>query len=211
MMRKVSIILLSALVVTLFALPVLADGQATISGGKHDFTASVGTRTYTGLDGKVNAACSACHVPHNADTNTLIFTDSAGNYRDDTTTFNNTDGSFTTDTTRICMSCHDGSLATGIADSDMDAGDSYNLGQTLADDHPVDVPYNSNSTSGQTAGLESEGNLPAKTDITGTDDILSCGGCHDPHNNSSTNNPTRMFLIVDPGDTDICLVCHANK
>ncbi len=214
-MRKLSIVLLSVLVVTLFAVPAFAQ----ISGSKHDFTASGNGRsdTYTNLitetQGK-SGACQACHVPHNGTANTILFgsyyngNTGGGDVADKTgyTAYGATNAGSNASNVHnpvsiMCMSCHDGTISANTSVDSMTANASYNLGTDLSNDHPIDVAYT--DAAPNKAGLVAQGSLPSN--ITLTSGEITCGSCHDPHN---TN--TQKFL-ESSASGDLCLDCHGNK
>jgi predicted CXXCH cytochrome family protein len=115
-----------------------------------------------------------------------------------------------TGSSRLCLSCHDGTVALGMVNSrgagiamnstTMPAGPS-NLGTDLSSDHPVSFTYDA-------ALVTANGNLhdPAalgtevRLDRAGQ---LQCTSCHDPHNNQFGN-----FLVVDNTGSALCLTCH---
>ncbi|HTV62973.1 MAG TPA: cytochrome c3 family protein [Verrucomicrobiae bacterium] len=115
---------------------------------------------------------------------------------------------------RLCLSCHDGTVALGSVNSyttpiqmqngvtTMPAG-SENLGTDLSGDHPISFVYNS-SLVAQDSTLNDPSTLtgPVKLDSTGQ---MQCDSCHDPHNDQYGN-----FLVMDNTGSALCLVCHNN-
>jgi len=118
---------------------------------------------------------------------------------------------------RLCLSCHDGTIAIGkltrsfSLDEAMPAAATYtapsiniNLGRNLADDHPISFPY-FYEPGGE---LEDPELLPAKGIRLSPGNFLECTGCHNPHDNSNDN-----FLVINnipeenPG-TPLCIACH---
>ncbi len=187
----------------------------TIVGSAHDLKA----KSYT------DEVCNVCHTPHNANTTVsdaplwdhTLATTSYGLYSSSTldASMGQPDG-----TSKLCLSCHDGSVAVdnfgsslGGADAnDIISGDAL-IGTTLADDHPVSFIYN--------AGLAtSDGELTdpttANSDYEGTGTIegtmlfgtagsktMECATCHDVHD--PTNIP---FLRASNTASAMCLTCH---
>lgn len=111
------------------------------------------------------------------------------------------------DTTALCLSCHDGTLASAV-DSGDDGRDRSHFGPAVAlhRDHPVGVPY---PRTGRTragtrrdyvpiAQLEAEGriHLPGGR--------VECVSCHEPHNAYGVAD-----LLVKPDRRSaLCLSCH---
>ena len=167
---------------------------AAISGTSHDFTA-------TAWGG--GEICKPCHTPHNAQVGVLI-------WNHDTTNAVHTDyvgyamsGTPAVDaTSKVCLSCHDGSVALdafgGGAAATFIAGNAA-LGIDLSNDHPIGFSY--------TGVVDAEINQPP-TDATiqteiATNDILSCASCHDVH---GVGNP-KLLRIANTGSA-LCLACH---
>jgi len=116
-----------------------------------------------------------------------------------------------TGASKLCLSCHDGTIALGRVLSRTDrirmvSGDFLpaglsNLGTDLSDDHPISFHY----TGGLAAAdrqLRSPETLPdeVKLDASGE---LQCTACHDAHHNTY-----RMFLTVDDAFGALCMTCH---
>jgi len=216
-MRKLSIALLSVLVVTLFAVPAFAQ----IAGSKHDFTVTGNGRsdTYTNLvtetQGK-SGACQACHVPHNGTANTILFgsyynggtgdvADAGGYTAYGTTNAGSNASSVSNPISIMCMSCHDGTITANTSTDQMTSGASYNLGTSLNDDHPIDIPYT--DAAPNNAGLVPEGSLPGNITLSSGD--ITCGSCHDPHR--TTTSTTDIDFIEQTTSGDLCLDCHGEK
>jgi predicted CXXCH cytochrome family protein len=113
---------------------------------------------------------------------------------------------------RLCLSCHDGTVALGSVSSfttpiqmqngvtTMPSG-SGNLGTDLSGDHPISFVYNS-ALVAQDPTLNDPTTLtgPAKLDATGQ---MQCDSCHNPHDDQFGN-----FLVMDNSGSALCLVCH---
>jgi predicted CXXCH cytochrome family protein len=111
---------------------------------------------------------------------------------------------------RICLSCHDGTIALasaahGIAvDLPAMTGKSV-LGRDLRSDHPISVEY----------GLQQAGEYADATIVTSTSRVklvkrggsqyVECTSCHDPHDNEYGN-----FMVVNTSvQADaLCSICH---
>ena len=115
-----------------------------------------------------------------------------------------------TGSSRLCLSCHDGTVAIGNylgspikADQRMptnvtDPTKSPNFGTDLSGHHPISFLYPVSSE------LVDKGALPPaiKLDQRG---YLECGACHDPHDNEFGN-----FLVMDNSSATapLCIACH---
>ncbi|SJZ49678.1 hypothetical protein [Selenihalanaerobacter shriftii] len=224
-MKKLGIIFLSILVIALFAIPTLAAGDDTngivvrddgtfgIDGSGHDFAtmqgeAGNGYDILTGAD----ISCVGCHVPHNTNPEEegALFSD----YYDSSTDGSTTDGGLTppsklydfsgfTTNTKLCMSCHDGTMTvpqtagtttedtSGAGGSQVDMMENV-ISRDLNDDHPVGVAYNTHRFRGLTTMSYSDTTFKADlnpgdetyallTHNDTSDQVVSCYTCHDPH------------------------------
>jgi predicted CXXCH cytochrome family protein len=113
---------------------------------------------------------------------------------------------------RLCLSCHDGTVAlgnitSGAAQITMQGGVSTmpagvnNVGTDLSNDHPVSFIYDADL-----AARDSEVKTPAQLPATVKLDQLSrvqCTSCHNPH-----DNQFGKFLVMDNTASALCLACH---
>ena len=212
-------------------LAVLAPADAGVKNSKHDFSSS-GTGGIWGTP-DTDQVCIFCHTPHNAQSGA----EPLWNRTNPGHTFK-TYGSTTLDASvgqptgnsRLCLSCHDGSVAIdsyvqgGSATPSMMAiGDVYypgspygqggaNIGgnyggnanvNDLSNDHPVSFTYNA-------ALAAADGHLVDPTaNATGLplySEKLECATCHDVHNQKSVAG-TKLLRAASAGST-ICLKCH---
>jgi predicted CXXCH cytochrome family protein len=163
--------------------------------------------------GSEDAICIFCHTAHNASATAPLW-----NRRNPVLTYTTYESSTLksvpgqpTGTSRLCLSCHDGTIALGDVRSrrggipmtvagPMPTGRSK-LGLDLSDDHPISMSY-------QEAVSESGGTLrpTAHADgrpLVGEDGQVQCTSCHDPHDNSFG-----QFLRTTPVSGALCLSCH---
>ena len=186
--------------------------QAQISGSAHDFSSE------TWSD---NEICKPCHTPHNAD---MTVPDSPlWNHEVTTATFTPYAGSGTLDATdlgqpngvsRLCLSCHDGTVAldsfgaTPSSTEFLAPGDTAYLSSDLRNDHPISFTYDD-----ALAGTDGELYLPstATSGLGGTiaadmlfSGNLECASCHDVHN--ATGVP--RLLLKSNAASALCLTCH---
>ncbi len=159
--------------------------------------------------------CIFCHAPHRARSTAPLWNreDSRQTYL--TYTSSTFGGTMTQPSggSKLCLSCHDGSIALGAvvslsADIEMqsgftmlDTGPGF-LGSNLMDDHPISFDY-SDSKGGM--GLdylpESAITPPVHVDSAG---MVQCTSCHDAHSNLHG-----QFLITSNSHSALCLSCHS--
>jgi predicted CXXCH cytochrome family protein len=117
---------------------------------------------------------------------------------------------------RLCLSCHDGTVALGSVNSSTTTiamqngvttmpGDRTtnpnNLGTDLSGDHPISFTYDADLVS-KDSTLNSPLTLtgPVKLDHSGQ---MQCDSCHNPHDDHYGN-----FLVMDNTGSAMCIVCH---
>ncbi len=199
----------------LFFLAVLAN-CSTASAGLFD---SAHNLTATG-PGPIKAPgvtelCVFCHTPHNANpTGALWNRELSGQvytlYESSTSKLEEFGRSEQpTGSSRLCLSCHDGTLAlgnlrvpprTGRATLSPLTGKA-SLGIDLSDDHPVSFYYD-RELALQRGRLAQPSELihELPLDAAGR---MQCTTCHDPH-----DDPYRKFLRMDDRGGTFCLSCH---
>jgi len=117
-----------------------------------------------------------------------------------------------TGSSKMCLSCHDGTIALGSVLSrsqtiTMSAGittipaGSTNLGTDLSDDHPVSFRFDS-LLAGQDPKLVNPAQLPPELPLDHNLE-LQCTTCHDAHDNSLGN-----FLVMANDTSGLCRSCH---
>ncbi|UCC31076.1 MAG: hypothetical protein JSU86_02130, partial [Phycisphaerales bacterium] len=157
--------------------------------------------------------CLFCHAPHSTAGSVPLWNRefAVANYRIyQSSTFDAAPGQ-PTGASKLCLSCHDGTIALGRVLSRADrirmiGGDFIpagmsNLGTDLSDDHPVSFHYTAGlaASDGQ---LKSPHTLPAEITLDPAGQ-LQCTACHDPHRNRH-----RMFLTLSDEFGVLCAVCH---
>lgn len=117
-----------------------------------------------------------------------------------------------TGASKLCLSCHDGTVAMGMLRSttrevkftggfrSIPRGRG-NLGTDLSDDHPISFVYdkalaNANGQLRDPALLTRGVHLDRNGE-------LQCTTCHDPH-----NNQFGKFLVMDNSQAELCIICH---
>ncbi len=188
-----------------------ASSSGDILTTKHNLSAS-GSGTVTATT--ENRVCIFCHTPHHATSVTPLWNRSLSN------AIYNLYGSSTlvaqpgqpTGPSRLCLSCHDGTIAIGMLEgltnpilltggiTTMPIGLS-NLQTDLSDDHPISFPYTS-ALAAERGELKDPASLPAEIKLE-DGQMLQCTSCHDPH-----KDPYGMFLVLSNSRSDLCLACH---
>ncbi len=198
------------------ALAAPPDVRAT----KHNLSAA---STNAVRAGTVDEVCVFCHTPHGAYQSRPIWNRDLA-YQDNPTLYD-LYGSTTLDSnvarptgaSKLCLSCHDGTLALGSlmnldaqrpASVAMQGGVTTmppgrtRLGTDLRNDHPISMVPNVASDPelqlppvGDDVRLR-EGSTP------GQKDTVQCTSCHDPHLSSY------KFLVKDNLRGALCLTCH---
>ena len=200
-----------------------ARGKMSVIDSVHNLTASG--------PGSVKAksetdACVFCHTAHHANGQTPLWNhamSAVSNYVVySSARFTNLDlvvpqpnGS-----SRLCLSCHDGTVALGsVSSSAMPIemqndvttlasvpGTTANLGTDLSADHPISFYYDlalyQKEQALGTVQIKDPGQ-PAVAALLDRQGRLQCTACHDPHDNEFGD-----FLVMDNTGSALCLVCH---
>ncbi|HZV35848.1 MAG TPA: cytochrome c3 family protein [Verrucomicrobiae bacterium] len=202
--------------VLVFVLLILIPGIQTRAGG---IMTTAHNLSVTG-SGAVKAAsetnlCIFCHTIHRTTGQTPLWSHSLSSVTNYVVYSSSTlkaavgqpDGS-----SRLCLSCHDGTVALGMVSSranpiamqngvtTMPAG-ADNLGTDLSGDHPISFVYDQNLANADNQILNPNTINPAlKLD---SQHKLQCVTCHDPHNDQFGN-----FLVMDNTTSALCMACH---
>lgn len=118
-----------------------------------------------------------------------------------------------TGASKMCLSCHDGTIALGSVLSRgnepiamaggvtrMPQGHAL-IGTDLRDDHPVSFRYDA-ALAGKNFKLAPPGSLPTGVRLDGAGE-LQCTSCHDAHNNA-----LGKFLVMRNDRSELCISCH---
>ena len=204
--------------ITIFALwlpaaicPTAVVADESVVNSKHDLSARGPGPIRAVEEGEV---CIFCHAPHNAVPQTPLWN------RENPRTHYRIYRSSTLDArmdqpsgpSKMCLSCHDGSLALGnvltrrmgepiVMTARTIPPGSSDLTSDLSDDHPIGFRYDralSNSDRQIRAPELVSSNLPL-----GAHGEVHCTTCHDPHNNELGD-----FLRVTDQLSAICVSCH---
>jgi predicted CXXCH cytochrome family protein len=161
-----------------------------------------------------NQVCIFCHAPHNASSTWPLWnrSDPIESYSIYSSRALDALPGQPTGSTKMCLSCHDGTIALGSVASreapipiaggvsTIPSGAS-NLGTDLRDDHPVSFRYDG-ALASKDLRLQSPGALPHEVRLDANAE-LQCTTCHDAHDNSLGH-----FLVKRNDDSQLCLSCH---
>jgi predicted CXXCH cytochrome family protein len=183
-----------------------------IINSKHNLSVSgTGTIHATGEQ----EVCVFCHTPHGASAIQPIWNRNVpvNTYRVYSSTTLDAKPGQPTGSSKLCLSCHDGTVAIGSVLSKnmpigmaggittIPPGAKGNIGTDLSDDHPISFVYDS-ALAAKDGKLKDPGVLPANVKLDGTKN-LQCSSCHDPHNNSNG-----QFLVMRNENSQLCNTCH---
>lgn len=181
---------------------IVAIGGATTlaqtEGSPHDLSAVAGGN-----------ACSFCHTPHGALSGTPLWSHklSMAVYRIYQSSSLEANVGQPTGSSKLCLSCHDGTVALAETIKSNSAGGAYiapgaaNLGTDLSDDHPISFVY-SMALSTEDVQIHSPSVLPEELKLDKSGE-LQCTTCHDPHDNRYGD-----FLVMPNRRSGMCTACH---
>jgi predicted CXXCH cytochrome family protein len=205
-MRFARVVLLGLCLSVAASVPVVA----IISGSAHDFSSASWNSS-----GEI---CIVCHAPHGG-----IALSDAPLWNHSLTTQNFTlyssptvdaaDMSQPAGTTRLCLSCHDGTIPLdsfgGASGTNFESNPIAAAGD-LNSEHPVSFTYD------DVLATADGGLYPPSTTTSGlggtiADDLLfnskvECSSCHDVHNALGTGG---HLLVKSNAGSGLCLTCHA--
>lgn len=188
-----------------------ASSKLALVGSQHDLTA-----TGSGpVKSAVADTCVFCHAPHNVIPNITPLWDHALSSQTYTTYSSSTYGSGPqtpgAGSSKLCLSCHDGTVAVGLTVANGLIGTSGSmvgadiLGSNLSTSHPVSMqPIDDGSLASSLFITPATSKDPAVKLVAGK---VECTTCHDPH--APRNDPVvPMFLVRSNASGTICLACH---
>ncbi|QXM10945.1 cytochrome c3 family protein [Geomonas subterranea] len=209
---------LSAILLTFVAVSAMPAAAATGEGiltTRHNLSKSGPGPIKTESETQV---CIFCHTPHHASSVTPLWS------RPMATTVYSTYSSTTrfaqpgqpTGSSRLCLSCHDGTIAVGALINDVSipmAGGFTTIpiespsniggktGADLTNDHPISFKYGADLvTKNKQLRLPSEIDRKLKLDA---GENMQCTTCHNPH-----TDPYGKFLVMSNANSALCVSCH---
>lgn len=195
-------------------------GEATATGEgilstKHNLSVSGPGPIKTATEVQV---CIFCHTPHHASEVTPLWSrpgvETVYNIYSSTTRF--AKPGQPTGSSRLCLSCHDGTIAVGALINNVYipmAGGFTTIpiehpanlggaaGKDLTNDHPISFPYTS-ELAAKNSQLHLPSQIPGKLKLDQGQNV-QCTTCHNPH-----TDPFGDFLVMNNDRSAICVSCH---
>jgi predicted CXXCH cytochrome family protein len=189
-----------------------AGGQAlSVVNSPHNLSASGTGAVRSATEDQV---CIFCHAPHNASPirplwNRAMPVDAYTIY---TSPALDAEPGQPTGASKMCLSCHDGTIAIGAVVSrqtpipmaggvtTMPQGPGL-IGTDLRDDHPISFRFDS-SLAAADPKLRQPASLPHEIRLDANGE-LQCTSCHDAHNNVHGG-----FLVMSNAGSALCVSCH---
>lgn len=186
-----------------------ASASGQIVGSGHDFS------SYAWSGGEI---CKPCHTPHFA----IAGIPRLWNHELTTATYDMHGGTGTAVddfdlVSRLCLSCHDGTVALDSFGGQTGASfvpTGANLGTDLTDDHPVgsDAEYPPDPQPSWWAGaFHDASSLPSGVSLEDWENsagdarkVVGCATCHNPHNRGNHDHMT----VISNAASALCLGCH---
>jgi predicted CXXCH cytochrome family protein len=159
--------------------------------------------------------CIFCHTPHQTAGEAPLWNHQMPVQQYipySSTTLKATDVGQPTGASKLCLSCHDGTIALGMVNSrsspiPLQGGITSlparrsRLGTDLSDDHPVSFRYDAALVTANPQ-LKDPSTLHQRVRLDANGQ-MQCTSCHDPH-----DNQFGKFLVQDNTGAALCLVCH---
>jgi len=206
--------MIQLVLVTILSLGFAVTSFAGIKGSAHDLTALAGTGS--------DEICIYCHTPHNSTEGNGVplwsMTVSAGNTGYTPYSSQTLDAQIGTDVlvgpSRVCMTCHDGTIAmnsavvgaTPVTMSSIE-GTTAALGTDLSNDHPIGFDYTAVSVTADTE-IKDEDTSPLGNgmivDALFQGTTMTCASCHEVHEPGDSG----YFLLTENDGSNLCLACH---
>ncbi len=204
--------------------------EAGIETTKHNLSASSGNTHRATAEERI---CLMCHTPHNANPAGPLWNhklSSSGTVYTpySSSTLNAAPGQ-PTGSSKLCLACHDGTIAVGALLNMPGAIQGYdslnqpyydgivpgleaaitgsaNLGIDLRDDHPISFVYDL-TLAGYSLELNDPAGLTDKVRLDGNDE-LQCTSCHNPHTDTYPKFLRMGFTDAGGYGSPLCLECH---
>lgn len=202
---------LVALLVGMALAPGALARQSSVVNSPHNLSAAGPGPVRTVVE---NEVCIFCHAPHNAAPvrplwNRAMPTEAYSIY---TSRALVAQPGQPTGASKMCLSCHDGTIALGAVVSrdlpiamaggvtTIPTGPAH-IGTDLRDDHPISFSFDSSLTS-QNQHLRNPSTLPGQVQLDPNGE-LQCTSCHEAHDNAYGG-----FLVMPNAASELCMSCH---
>lgn len=220
-------------ITTIAALAACAVAVASdVTNTRHNLSSTSGTNQITDKSTDEDQVCVFCHTPHQSNPAAPLWNHtgssvaSYGVYASPTLNASPADIGGGTDTSMLCMSCHDGTIAVNnLVNAANDTGGNptmgsgheldvtgkiiasrgSNLGTDLSNDHPVNFTYDAAlaTADGGLVTPASASHVDAGHTIPLFAGKVQCASCHNAHDD--TNRP---FLTKSNTGSALCKGCH---
>jgi predicted CXXCH cytochrome family protein len=196
----------------LIAAPLFAaSSKIAVVGSQHDLSATGGGP----VKSATTEACIFCHAPHNVNPNVTPLWDHALSSQSYTaytsSTYNSGAQTPTSGSSKLCLSCHDGTVAVGLTVTQGQVATSGSmipsdvLGANLSTSHPVSmIPADDGTLAASLFTNPPSTKDPSVKLVNGK---VECTTCHDPHM-PRNDTAVPMFLVRSNSAGALCLACH---
>jgi predicted CXXCH cytochrome family protein len=201
----------SALILLAWTAAAIAAPPQSIINSPHNLSASGPGGVRATAEQEI---CIFCHTPHKASRTVPLWNRQmpVSAYKVYSSNSLNAIPGQPTGTSKLCLSCHDGTIALGsVLSRDMPipmAGGittlppgRSNLGTDLSDDHPISFRYDS-ALAVKNTKLKDPAAVPASLRLDKMQE-MQCSTCHNAHDNSNGK-----FLVMDNSNSQLCSSCH---
>lgn len=213
-MRKLILMLIIAL---LLAAPLLGKSGSVVDS-KHNLSVSGKGNIKATSETRV---CIFCHSSHNASSEGPLWnhqTTTPGKFKTYKRSTMASEAEQPNGATKLCLSCHDGTIAVGAVrnssfpipmqnvgtSGEIPAGKKSHIGTDLSGSHPVSTKYNQ-SVALASSHLVWPPNDPAEDVGIDENGYVQCTACHDPHDDSRSE---RYPFWKKATFNEVCQVCH---
>jgi len=168
-------------------------------------------------------ACVYCHTPHNAAPVTGLkglwnhqLSDATFDYHGSSTYTQGTQLVTPASASRLCMSCHDGTVALGAtynysmatAETRTPLSTAGNMGLNLTRSHPFAFDQWTPSASLVDSLLAASSRATGNPKVKLKSGRIECTTCHEPHVQNIDQQRSSDFLVIDNRYGALCLACH---
>ncbi|MBI5527420.1 MAG: hypothetical protein HY897_13890 [Deltaproteobacteria bacterium] len=185
-----------------------AAASARVIGTKHNLAIQ---RQNAAVPAASREVCAFCHTPHAPRVKKALWNQqmSSAVYKPYESSTLGAKVGQPTGASKLCLSCHDGTIAAGTVLKGRRAGSAKAwtldrrkvLGTDLSDDHPISFRYDA-ALFGRDPQLVNPATLPKSVPLDANRE-MQCTSCHDAHDDKFGS-----FLVADNGRSALCTACH---